>query len=259
MDSSKTKILPALPVQFHAPFPSLSRAGKGEVDDRVPGLCPDFWYKLSLTLDLAVKSPFPTPLHPFLDLSKCQPPRLVQAPRSASAPALSPWSEQKHRHTHTPTCAHSHPHTAHTCTHSSLQAGRRQARVCLETQGWELMSPEEPAAPSGSCLPPAWALADGTFVFIIPVPWPDTHSISSLSRTPGLGSLPPRVHGLSIPTLPNPAVPIPTLSLASCGRGGGLCSERRQWSLSQLLYNPLFKVLFCSHLPLCHQPRYRNQ
>ena len=61
MDSSKTKILPALPVQFHAPFPSLSRAGKGEVDDRVPGLCPDFWYKLSLTLDLAVKSPFPTP------------------------------------------------------------------------------------------------------------------------------------------------------------------------------------------------------
>lgn len=114
MDSSKTKILPALPVQFHAPFPSLSRAGKGEVDDRVPGLCPDFWYKLSLTLDLAVKSPFPTPLHPFLDLSKCQPPRLVQAPRSASAPALSPWSEQKHRHTHTPTCAHTHTHTQHT-------------------------------------------------------------------------------------------------------------------------------------------------
>ena len=136
-------------------------------------------------------------------------------------------------HTHPRLCTHSHPHTAHTCTHSSLQAGRRQARVCLETQGWELMSPEEPSAPSGNHLPPAWALADGTFGLI---PCPDTHAFSSLSRTPGLVSLPPRVHGLSIPTLPNLAVPIPTLSLASCGRGGGVCSERRrQWSLSQLL------------------------
>ena len=88
---SKTKILPALPPKFHSPFLILSRAGKGEVDDRVPLVCPDFWYKLPLTLDLAVKS-FPTLLHPFLDLSKCQPPRLVQTPQSASAPALSPWS-----------------------------------------------------------------------------------------------------------------------------------------------------------------------
>lgn len=142
-------------------------------------------------------------------------------------------------HAHPRLCTHSHPHTAHTCTHSSLQAGRRQARVCLETQGWELMSPEEPGAPSGSRLPPAWALANGTFVLITPVPCPDTHAISSLSRTPGLGSFPPRAHGLSIPTLPNPAVLTPTLSLASCGGWGGagrVCSERRrQWSLSRLL------------------------
>lgn len=109
------------------------------------------------------------------------------------------------------------------CTHSSLQAGRRQARVCLETQGWKLMSPEEPSAPSGNRLPPAWALVDGTFGLI---PCPDTHAFSSLSRTPGLVSLPPRVHGLSIPTLPNLAVPIPTLSLASCGGVGGLLREK---------------------------------
>ena len=140
-------------------------------------------------------------------------------------------------HAHPHLCTHSHPHTTHMCTHSSLQAGRRQARVCLETQGWELMSPEEPGAPSGSRLPPAWALVDGTFVLITPIPCPDTHAISSLCRTPGLGSFPPRAHGLSIPTLPNPAMPMPALSLASLGWGGvRICSERRrQWSLSQLL------------------------
>lgn len=122
---SKTKILP--PLQFHSPFLILSRAGRGEVDDRVPLVRPDFWYKLSLALDLAVKSPFPTPLPLFLDLLKCQPPRLVQTPRSASAPALSPWSEQTHPHTHTPACAHTHTHTQHTRAHTapfSLGGGR---------------------------------------------------------------------------------------------------------------------------------------
>lgn len=148
-------------------------------------------------------------------------------------------------HAHPDLCTHSHPHTTHMCTHSSLQAGRRQARVCLETQGWELMSPEEPGAPSGSRLPPAWALVDGTFVLITPIPCPDTHAqISSLCRTPGLGSFPPRAHGLSIPTLPNPALPMPALSLASLGGGCGSAQRGGDNGLfpssCRAAYNPLF-------------------
>lgn len=133
-------------------------------------------------------------------------------------------------HAHPRLCTHSHPHTAHTCTHSSLQAGRRQARVCLETQGWELMSPEEPTRePSLSSMG-----SGGWHIWLHPVPrYPcfffslqDPWSCISSSQGPRAQ----RPH----PTKPGCAHPHTQFGLL--WRGRGVCSERRrQWSLSQLL------------------------
>ncbi|XP_026978156.1 uncharacterized protein [Sagmatias obliquidens] len=204
---SKTETLAP---QFCSPFLILPQ--RGEVDHRVPLVCPNFWYKLPLAFDLAVESLFLTPLPPCLDLPKCQPPRLVRTPRSSPTPHLHPGVS---RSTDTCTPLPVHTHSAHVHTHSPFDAGRSQARVCLETQDWYLPSPEEPRAPSRGHLPSAGPLAGGTFAVVTPIPGPDAHTVSSPSRAPGLGTLPPRVHGLSTHTSPNLAVlsPMPQLGL----------------------------------------------
>ena len=146
---SKTETLAP---QFRSPFLILPQ--RGEVEHRVPLVCPNFWYKLSLAFDLAVESLFLTPLPPHVDLPKCQPPGLVRTPRSSLTPHFHPGVSRSTDtctpppvHTLTPT------HSVHVHIHSPFDAGRSQARVCLETQDWDLPSPKEPRAPCRSHLP----------------------------------------------------------------------------------------------------------
>lgn len=158
--------------------------------------------------------------------------------------------------------------SAHTLTHTlaaPLTAGQMQDGVCLQAQDWDLTSSEGALRPSRSYLLPAWAPSSWWhFLPSSPLPPPPGGPGEQfpLSRDPALGSLPSRVHGLSTPTPPHPAVLTPhNPTFAFCRRwfcpkkGGQWSLLGISWEADKLLFRGSFLFPQPSHLPQCRNQR----
>lgn len=148
----------------------------------------------------------------------------------------------------TDTHAHTHVHT-HVHTHSPSDCWVKQDRVCPEAQDWDLPSSKGAI----SFRPGLWLVA--LFALVKGPRGPGLQF--PLSRAPGLGSLLPRVHGLSTPPHPLCSSPRPQLSLLW---EVSLPREQGQWLLSGLFLScrqacHLRPSLFPqpSHLPQCRK------
>lgn len=148
-------------------------------------------------------------------MPKRQPPRRIRTLQSN--PPLHSYPQ---RGNSTDMLTLSHPHTcACTRAHSQpLNAGQGLSGG----SGSGLHTSKGPLPHPRRCLPPAWDPDGAAFGLRAPTGSPEAPF--PFSRGPALGSLPPRAHGLSTPTLPHPAVPI---SHAPSGpaAGGGFAGE----------------------------------
>lgn len=166
--------------------------------------------------DLAVEPRSPTPFPPSVP-GFAKTPTTQADPDSAVQPpaAFLPSKGKQHRHAHTLTPTHVRVHTR------TLTAPERRTgpvwRLRIGTSHLQ-RAPPHPRR----CLPPAWDPDGAAFGLRAPTGSPEAPF--PFSRGPALGSLPPRAHGLSTPTLPHPAVPI---SHAPPGpaAGGGFAGE----------------------------------